>query len=74
MKKVYPPSKTFSWTKDGRTHTLRYGGRIVATCIPDEVYPEMYRTVWADDPFSQSHMMNLTRAKAAARTYAITTW
>jgi len=50
-------------------YTLHYGRRAqpMATVKPDERYPEMYRIHYHDG--TTSDMVNLTRAKDAARTW-----
>ena len=55
---------------NARVYSLHYGTRTtsLATVRPDERYPEMYRIHWPDGIMSD--MVNLTRAKDAAKAIA----
>ena len=60
-----------NWYRDGEAHALRYGQRTtpVLHVVKDETYPTMWRIRLPDG--SLSDMVNLTRAKDAARDIAV---
>src|SRR5262245_29102319 len=47
---------------------LLYGSTVLATVVPDDTHPNMWRVVWPDG--QQSDMVNLARAKDAAAVIA----